>query len=88
MADEFGTVGLTSGAIAFNAVRAVQEKRDPFPVIFSGAVLMVVFIVLGDFRPRLGMAAAAVFFLASALDSGPAVVDATTKLANSPKPKK
>lgn len=85
MANEFGTVGLTSGAIALNAIKSVEAKRDPFPVIFSGAVLLVVFVVLGGFRPRLGMAAAAVFFVASAIDSGQAVVSMVTKVSNSPK---
>lgn len=83
MATDFGTVGLSFGAVALNAVRTVKEKRDPFPVIFAGAVVTTVFVLLGGLRPKLGLTAAAVFFIASALDSGPAAVDTVTKVVNS-----
>lgn len=86
MASEFGVITLTASGIGINAVKEIKTNRDPYPVLLAGVVLMAVFVFLGNVRPRLGLAAAAVFFLASAIDGGPLIIQTVNQLINSKAP--
>jgi hypothetical protein len=67
---DFGTVGMAGTAVAINTVYTLQHGRDPFPVLFAGALFTGAVVLVSAGTPELGTALAGLFLLATFLTRG------------------